>query len=185
VFEAKRTLFLVRHGQTDWNVQERFQGQLDVPLNALGRRQAAATKSYLAGTPFDRVYSSPLRRAFDTARVVVGDVPIVTDSRLSEIHHGSWQGRTKREIARRWPGQWDKWQEQPQFTPPGGEPPALVRLRVEDFLCSMRGTNILCVSHGVIIQTFLSILSGDKLDHLAVPANGSIQVFRFRNKNVL
>ena len=184
MIEADRTLVLIRHGQTNWNEEGRFQGRLDVPMNALGRRQAFAVKSHLAGIPFDHAYSSPLHRASETARVITREVPIFKDPRLSEIHHGCWQGRTQREIALRWPNQWEQWREQPCFTPPGGEPPDLVQRRVEGFLCSMRGTNILCVSHGVIIQMFLSVLLGGSPDHLNVPSNGSIHIFYFRHNEI-
>jgi broad specificity phosphatase PhoE len=183
VIEAERTLVLIRHGQTDWNVEERFQGQLDTAMNAVGRRQAADVKRYLAGTMFDKVYSSPLCRAFETARLIVGDSPIIPDRRLSEIHHGLWQGRTKNEIHRRWPDQWKRWQEQPHFIPRDGEPAGVVRLRVEDFLMSMQGTNILCVSHGVIIQNVLSVLLGGSYG-ADVPRNGSVHIFYFRKKDV-
>ena len=173
-------LVLVRHGQTDWNVEERFQGQLDVPLNAVGRNQAEALKRRLAGMQFDAAYSSPLSRAVETAQIIAGNIPVDRDPRLTEIHHGFWQGKTKRDIAGTWPDQWNQWNTEPQrFTPPGGETAASVRARVEDFLKSIRGTNILCVSHGVVIQTFLSILKTDSYveDTAYVPDNGSIHTF--------
>jgi glucosyl-3-phosphoglycerate phosphatase len=183
VRKAERTLVLIRHGQTDWNVEERFQGQLDVAMNAVGRRQAANLKSYLGGTVFDKVYSSPLGRAFETAQLIAGASPIIPDRRLSEIHHGFWQGRTRNEIYRCWPDQWKRWQEQPHFTPRNGEPRRRVRLRVEDFLRSMQGTNILCVSHGVIIQTFVSVLLGASCGG-QVPHNASIHTFFFRGNEI-
>jgi broad specificity phosphatase PhoE len=184
MLDAVKTLVLIRHGQTDWNNERRFQGQLDVPMNAFGRRQAIAARSYLAGAAFDRVYSSPLQRAFETAQMISGVGRIVKDSRLSEIHHGCWQGRTQREIALRWPHQWERWREHPHFTPSDGEPTNSVRSRVEDFLCSVRGANILCVSHGVIIQTLLWILSGSLNSQGEMPPNASIHTLSFRNKKL-
>ena len=184
MIEADRTLVLVRHGQTNWNEEGRFQGRLDVPMNAFGRRQSFAVKSQLAGIPFDHAYSSPLYRASETARVITREVPILKDPRLSEIHHGCWQGRTQREISRRRPDQWAQWREQPWFTPEGGEPAAAVRSRVEEFLRSMRGRTILCVSHGVIIQNFLSILFGGSRSQDEVPANASIHTLCFRNRQL-
>jgi glucosyl-3-phosphoglycerate phosphatase len=177
---SSNQLVLVRHGQTDWNVEERFQGQLDVPLNAVGRDQAETLKRRLEDVHFDAAYSSPLSRAIETAQIIAGSIPIDRDPRLTEIHHGSWQGKTKRDIAGRWPDQWNQWNREPlRFTPPGGESAASVRARVEDFLRTIRGTNILCVSHGVVIQTFLSILHGDSNPESAayVPDNGSIHTF--------
>src|ERR1700730_4967922 len=93
--EADRVLVIVRHGQTDWNVEERYQGQLDVPLNSVGRLQAETLRSYLAGMGFDAVYSSPLQRAYETANIICCNAPIARDGRLREIHHGAWQGKTK------------------------------------------------------------------------------------------
>ena len=152
-------LVFIRHGQTDWNVEERYQGRLDIPLNDVGRRQAEALKCHLAGVRFDTAYSSPLRRALETAHIITNDLPIIVDERLAEIDHGLWQGRTKAEIASRWPEQWEQWSREPLgFTAPRGESAARVRERVEEFLSTIEGKNILCVSHGVVIQTLLSIL---------------------------
>jgi len=181
---SDRILVVIRHGQTDWNVEERFQGRLDVPLNAVGRSQALKLKVGLAGIPFDRVYSSPLRRALHTAWITAGNRAVTLEPLLTEVHHGLWQGRTKREILCHWPDQWECWQSQRQpFTPRDGEPARYVGTRVEEFLHSMKGSNILCVSHGVVIQNFLAILSGSPLSP-DVPPNGSIHTFRFRNRNL-
>jgi broad specificity phosphatase PhoE len=178
---VENTMVLVRHGETDWNREERFQGRLDIPLNDAGRSQAEMLKRELAGFAFDVVYSSPLKRALETAQIVAGTVPVQCDSRLIEIHHGSWQGKTKQDIAGRWPDDWNRWNTEPErFTPPGGESAADVRARVADFLSALRGTRILCVSHGVVVQTFLSLVIGGRyLDHTSyVPANGSIHVLK-------
>jgi broad specificity phosphatase PhoE len=184
---TERTLIIARHGQTNWNIEERFQGQLDVTLNVTGRHQAGCLRKHLAGTTFDTVYSSPLRRSAETARIIAGQLPIIFDGKLAEIHHGSWQGETKQEIAVRWPDQWSQWQDEPQrFVPSGGETAAQVRSRVEEFLGTIQGTTILCVSHGVVIQTFLSILLGasDRRSPACVPPNGSIHSFWFRGTSV-
>jgi broad specificity phosphatase PhoE len=182
-----RTLVVVRHGQTDWNVDERFQGRLDVPLNVKGRQQAGTLSKHLASATFDTVYASPLRRSAETARIVVGSLPITFDGKLAEIHHGCWQGRTKQEIAERWPDQWNRWQDEPKrFAPSGGESVDHVRLRVEDFLQTIQGTTVLCVSHGVVIQAFLSILLDDSCRRppTYVPPNASIHIFSIDGKNV-
>ena len=166
---ARRTLVLVRHCLTDWNIERRYQGRLDIPLNAVGRAQAEALKTQLEPLPFEVVYSSPLRRAQETAQIIAGGRPIVCDERLSEINHGAWQGRTQDEIAEQWPREWQDWNADPdQFTPPGGETAAQVKSRVKAFMSDIRGKFVLCVSHGFVIQTFLSA------DH--VPSNGSFHV---------
>jgi broad specificity phosphatase PhoE len=183
---AERTMILVRHGETDWNREERFQGQLDIRLNEAGRSQAEMLKRELAKFDFDAVYSSPLLRALETAQIIARDIPVQCDPRLTEIHHGSWQGKTKRDIAERWPEDWNRWNTEPQrFTPTGGESAEEVRMRVEDFLRTLQGNTILCVSHGVVVQTFLSIVVGGRyLDHSSyVPANGSIHVLKLDGKS--
>ena len=179
-------LVVVRHGQTDWNVEERYQGQLDLPLNAVGRTQAEALKRRLAGTQFDTAYSSPLRRAFETAQIIAGELPLIADTRLSEIHHGDWQGKTKADIEERWPDEWNRWNREPEhFTPPGAESASRVRARVEDFLRTIQGTTVLCVSHGVVIQTLLSILKPVDLHRACrahdtqVPPNASVHILNF------
>jgi broad specificity phosphatase PhoE len=182
-----RMLVAIRHGQTDWNVEERFQGHLDIPLNRVGYGQAEVLRSRLAGTRFDTAYSSPLQRALATAQIIASGVPVLVDTRLIEIHHGCWQGRTKRDIAERWPREWQHWSTRPRhFTPPAGETADCVRTRIQDFLNAMHGTNILCVSHGVVIQTLLSILIGGPYsDHRAYePENGSIHRVWFSDKSV-
>jgi broad specificity phosphatase PhoE len=182
--DVDRTLVVVRHGQTDWNLEERFQGQLDIPLNAVGRGQAETLKRQLGNIRFDAAYSSPLRRAYETAEIIAAGLPVQADARLAEIHHGAWQGKTKQDIADLWPDEWAEWNELPtQFTPPGAEPAGSVRSRVEDFLQKLEGTLILCVSHGIIIQTLLSVLLGPSHEEY-VPANGSIHTFVFRNNRV-
>ncbi len=94
------SLWLVRHGQTDWNLEGRYQGQSDVPLNATGLSQAAAFAASLNGQRFDALYSSDLARAYQTAEVIAARVglPVQTDPRLREINQGQWQGRTLTEI---------------------------------------------------------------------------------------
>ena len=69
---SRMQLFVVRHGITDWNLEERFQGQLDTPLNRRGAEQAIVLRRRLEGVSFDMVYSSPLKRAFETARIIRG-----------------------------------------------------------------------------------------------------------------
>jgi broad specificity phosphatase PhoE len=184
---AERMLVAVRHGETDWNVEQRFQGHLDIPLNSIGYRQARTLRARLAGIRFDAAYSSPLRRALATAEIIADDLPVSVDGRLIEIHHGSWQGRTKKDLAGQWPFEWERWNTEPQrFTPPGGEAADSVRVRVEDFLSAMQGTTILCVSHGVVIQTLLCVLVGGQYtNHNAYePPNGSVHTVWFRNNTV-
>src|SRR4030067_2492051 len=93
-------LILIRHGETDWNVDGRWQGQADVPLNARGIAQAEETAQSLSNVKFAAIYSSDLARARQTAEAlsrIVG-LPVQTDARLREIHQGAWQGLRVPEI---------------------------------------------------------------------------------------
>ncbi|HEY2381905.1 MAG TPA: histidine phosphatase family protein [Terriglobia bacterium] len=176
---TSRTLILVRHGLTDWNVERRYQGRFDIPLNAAGRAQAETLKEQLKSIPFDHLYSSPLRRALETASIIAGGQTIECDDRLAEIDHGVWQGKTHDEIAALWPRDWQTWNTDPgNFTPPGGESVSDLRSRVNAFIGDMQGEAILCVSHGVVIQTFLSTVSGAVTSAQQVPSNGSLQILQ-------
>ena len=88
-------LYLVRHGETDWNKVKRIQGQVDIPLNQFGKRLAEETAEGLRDIPFDLCISSPLSRAHETARIILEgrDVPIITDARIGEMAFGEYEGK--------------------------------------------------------------------------------------------
>jgi len=122
---AQRTvLVLIRHGETDWNVEGRHQGQLDVPLNARGLAQSRAVAERLRGCGASVILSSDLLRALQTARAVAEAVglPVAGSALLRERAFGRWQSLTSREIDERYPGDRaayyaDRW----LYRPPGGE----------------------------------------------------------------
>ena len=95
-----KRLIIMRHGQTDWNVENRFQGHTDIPLNAIGRAQVARAASILGTQDINYIISSDLQRAYDTAIAVaaVKKLAVVKDSQLRETHCGSWEGRTGPDI---------------------------------------------------------------------------------------
>jgi broad specificity phosphatase PhoE len=99
------TIFLVRHGETDWNRDRRWQGHADPPLNETGRAQARRLAAQLAGEPLAAIHSSDLRRAYETARIVAGPrgLGVVATAALREIDVGTWQGLTWAEIEQRFP----------------------------------------------------------------------------------
>ena len=107
------TLLLARHGETDWNREQRFQGRADPPLNQTGRAQAVELSVALAADRLAAVYSSPLRRALETAEIVAGahdQEPVPVDA-LMEIDVGSWQGLTRLEIEQGHPEQFARWRD--------------------------------------------------------------------------
>jgi broad specificity phosphatase PhoE len=105
------TMLLVRHGETDWNRDNRFQGHADPPLNDRGREQARELASRLAGERVDAVYTSPLRRARETAEIIGAALvlPVAAHEGLREVDVGEWQGLTRDEIAARYPGAFARW----------------------------------------------------------------------------
>jgi uncharacterized phosphatase len=101
------TLVLVRHGETDWNRERRFQGHADTPLNDAGRRQAGELAASLRGDDFAAVYTSPLRRASETATIVAAQLGLqaVELDALREIDVGDWQGMTVDDVKAQFPEQ--------------------------------------------------------------------------------
>jgi broad specificity phosphatase PhoE len=104
-------ILLARHGETDWNRENRFQGHADPPLNELGRAQAAELAATLAHEPLAAVYSSPLRRALETAETISArhELAPVTLDALREVDVGSWQALTRAEVETRFPEQFRRW----------------------------------------------------------------------------
>jgi alpha-ribazole phosphatase len=132
--------YLVRHGETEWNAENRMCGRTDVPLSEAGRRQAKSLAARLKPIPFEALYSSPLERALETARLIsehLGLQPIL-DERLVELDYGQWEGRTLAEIMESDPKTYRAWDADPgQVAPPGGESGLEAQQRVVSFLDSL------------------------------------------------
>lgn len=110
-------LLLVRHGETDWNRQKRFQGQIDVPLNEMGQLQAQQAGNFLSTVPIHHAVSSPLLRPKETAEIILQhhpDVPLELVDDLKEISHGLWEGALEAEIEQSFPGMLEQWQHAPE-----------------------------------------------------------------------
>lgn len=149
-------LFLIRHGETDWNVEGRYQGQADPPLNDQGLRQARSLARRLQGRGLEVLYTSPLLRASATAEILSGllGVPLRVDARLMEINLGRWQGRLATDIACEDSDLFRRWHREPwAVLPPGGESLDQVRDRVfaaaDEILAGCRGQCVGVVSHRI------------------------------------
>lgn len=161
--------FLVRHGETDWNVAGRLQGRTDVPLNRLGRFQAAEVGrvlNQLVGDVRSLSYvSSPLQRAVETMRILrtTLDLPAMEfgqDADLSEISFGRWEGHTWPDLRRRFgedvrARDLDPW----HFVPPGGESYVQLAARAEAALDRLPGDSVI-VTHGGVIRALLHVRAG-------------------------
>jgi 2,3-bisphosphoglycerate-dependent phosphoglycerate mutase len=156
----KNTRFcIVRHGETDWNVERRIQGHIDIPLNAVGRAQAEATAAGLAGRAFVAAYSSDLARAWQTAEAAsrrIG-VELRPDPGLRERHYGIFQGLTAAEGAERFPAAHARYvARDPHYDFEVGESlshaAARVVAAIEALAVRHPGQKVLLVSHGGVLD---------------------------------
>lgn len=138
-----RQLLVIRHGQAEGNNEHRFIGQSDVPLSALGHGQAAAVADHLAASGVDRVVSSDLRRAVDTAQPLADrlGLPIEVDPRLREIRNGDWAMRLPQEVMAEWPELWERYRAGEDVPRPNGESWADVGVRVREALEQLAGAS--------------------------------------------
>ena len=110
-------IILVRHGETDWNKEGRFQGQIDIPLNETGKNQAQKASNFLKSIDFNKAYSSSMSRPLETAKIILGkksNLSILKIDELSEISHGLWEGKLEKEIKTTWPEMLNKWHQEPE-----------------------------------------------------------------------
>ncbi len=164
-------ILAIRHGETAWNRASRIQGHLDIALNDTGRWQAQRLGRALAGEDIDAVYSSDLRRAFDTAQAVATacGCEVVTVAGLRERQFGEFQGLTFDEIATRWPGESERWrQRDTAFAPPGGESLKVFFRRSVDTASRLAivhpGQTIALVAHGGVLDCLYRAASRIALD---------------------
>jgi alpha-ribazole phosphatase len=155
-------LCLIRHGQTDWNIEGRYHGQRDIPLNAQGRLQAAAIAAQLQSYSFRAIYTSDLQRARETAEIIAGVIhlPVKLEPRLREIDQGEWEGQLVEAIKARYEGLWKQRTQDPaSVRPPGGETVGEVAQRVyralDDIAQLHPQGNILICSHGLALATVI------------------------------
>ncbi len=158
-------LFVARHGLTNWNQQNKYQGQSDIPLNEKGNCQARNLGQYLAGETLDAVYSSDLKRAYKTAEIVSTphNLEVNKKKELREINFGEWQGLTYSEIETNFPERLKKWYQNPVSNcPPGGETMTEFRERVEngfnEIIKENQNNKVLVVAHGGTIKAFLTVI---------------------------
>ncbi len=117
-------LLLVRHGETEWNRQKRFQGQIDIPLNDNGKRQGNQAAEFLKAVKIDAAISSSLSRPKETAELILKyhpEVALATTDGLKEIGHGEWEGLYEHEIESGYPGMLQQWQDHPETVEMPGE----------------------------------------------------------------
>jgi broad specificity phosphatase PhoE len=164
-------IILVRHGETEWNVEEVFRGRIDIELNETGLRQAELLAEYLSGVKIDAVYSSPLRRALKTAEVIASPhkLEVKIAPGLIDCDFGKWQGLTLQEVKDRYKELCAEWIRNPHLvTMPDGESLNDVRGRalkvVDEVMAKYEGTVVL-VSHRVVNKVLICALLGLENSH--------------------
>ena len=164
-------LFALRHGRTAWNAEARIQGQLDVPLDDLGRWQAGRLAEALAGEDIATVYSSDLQRALATAQPLVARTGAMLriNVRLRERGFGSFEGRTYADIQATWPDAALRWrQREPEFQPGGGEALTPFFARCVSTVCALAaqhpGQSIAIVAHGGVLDCLYRAAVGVELN---------------------
>lgn len=159
---VKRVIF-IRPGETDWNREFRFQGQVAVPLNKHGKQQAQRLANFIRNIGVSALYTSDLRRAVETAELLVeklGFTP-VTDARLRERNIGIWQGLTQKEMESWYPAEYQQFRADPDdYRVPQGESRKQVRERMltafNDVLKQDKGETVAILSHSTAINALLA-----------------------------
>lgn len=177
-------LLLVRHGQTDWNIERRVMGHLSIPLNATGRAQAKALAKGLKEVPIDAVYTSLQQRACETAKIFLKDrdsTPLVEDGSFSEINYGDWVNRLFSEVS-----ELEKYFAKPTTVAiPNGENLFDVQKRAVSAIEKIRekheGGRVMAISHADVIKLVLLHYFGLSIDDMYKMRidNCSLSVVRF------
>jgi broad specificity phosphatase PhoE len=160
-------VMLVRHGETDWNRKEVFRGRIDVELNQNGRDQARALAESTRIFQIDAIYSSPLSRSLETAKIIadVHGLDVKVADSFIDLHYGEWQGLEHRKVKEKYPDLYLRWQESPHLVRfPGGESLEDVRERalkeLGNIVTGNEGQTVMIVSHRVVSKVMLCSIIG-------------------------
>jgi broad specificity phosphatase PhoE len=155
-------ILLIRHGETDWNMEGRWQGHENVPLNENGKEQARKLAEYLAMHPIGAVYTSDLPRAFTTAQIIAEGLGLepLSDPRLREWHLGMFQGMTTSEVQQQYAAEWNALRENYlDYVVPKGESRRQMQARAyeawQEIVNSGTGPEVAVVSHGGTLKMLL------------------------------
>ena len=166
-------ILLLRHAETDWNRERRYQGWRDIPLSPPGRAQAESAGRLLAASPLAAVWSSPLARARETAALIAAPhtLPVREADAFKEMGFGDWEGLTRDEVRKRFPDAHRAWAETPHEAAwPGAETLGVVRARALAGLEALReahqGQTVCLVSHGITSRILILEALGLGLDRL-------------------
>jgi phosphoserine phosphatase len=164
-------IYIVRHGETEWNREEVFRGKKDIPLNKTGKMQAQKTAAYFADKEIQSIFSSPLSRSLDMAGTIADKlkVPLITKEEFNDMSFGKWEGLSLADVEKGYPRELTIWREWPQkFRVTGAENLTRVRKRIivglRDALESGH-SNVVIVTHRVICKVMMLHLLGIANEH--------------------
>ena len=163
-------LYIVRHGETEWNKEGRMQGRLNSDLTLKGKKYAALLGERLKDTEFAHIISSPSGRALETVQLIKGnrDIPILTDERIMEMNLGSWQGMKHEDLKKQYPSEYEQFLNKPDdHQIEGAETLTEMSNRAGEFLTelmqSRENGNLLVVTHGRFISALYAVCKGVEL----------------------
>ena len=193
---GKSRIILVRHGETNWNKEGRFQGQIDIPLNDNGKIQAKKASEYLKGIKFNKAYSSSMLRPFETAKIILKNTNLKINKidELVEISHGLWEGKLEEDIKGKWPKLLEDWHKRPETViMPEGESIKDVSKRSisawENICESQENDDItLLVAHDAVNKTIICHILGLDCSNIWMIKQGNggitvIDIFKDPNKD--
>lgn len=166
-------IILVRHGETTWNIEGRYQGQEDTPLSEKGLRQGRLLAEGLRNVQIDVAIASPLQRSFKTCKFCADlhGLEVQADERLLEINHGSWEGVLAPDIEAQYPGEFHAWHTAPEtvLMPGGGESLEDVRKRAraafDEYATKYVGKTVLVAAHDAVNKAIICDLLGLGMEH--------------------
>lgn len=190
-------LYLIRHGQTRWNIEGKIQGKTDIPLNETGLLQAECLAKAMERCEITSVYCSVLKRARQTAELLVSgaraagrELPLFPMEELREVDFGLWEGKTWEEIRANYPGDYAGWEKNPAaVTPTGGERRedcrARTRAAVERILREAGGDTAIVAHGGILVYVIDYLLRNQAEKREIIVRNASISVVEYDRETEL
>ncbi len=187
-------IYLLRHGETAWNADgNRYCGRTDLPLTKKGIQQAELVYEQLKNYMFDAVYSSPLQRAYTTAKIACGEKDVIKDDRLIEADFGEWEGKPKEQFIPENEKLWNNWKQDPTKTKAGGTGETAQQIvdRVDDFFSSIlakhKTGNVLVVAHNGVNRFYLAYKLGMNLKDYRklMQQNSTVSMFQLDEQGEL
>ena len=170
----KTTIYLIRHGQTVWNLETRMQGHKDSPLTKIGLTQAQRLHERLRNEKIDLIYSSESKRAYDTAKVIQGNrnIPFYICKELKEINMGKWEGMKQSDIVNNYPEAWNDFWNNPEKYVPIDEGESYEKLKdrvipeIKHIISSNQGKNIMIVTHRITLKVIMSYFKNQNIHEI-------------------